>query len=348
MPAFSSIELLAVRSDLIEEAGLPYPKTFADVIKVGRALHAPRRGRYGIAWNAQRGMPLASSFAFHIACCGGAVLQMPRGRSDWSIGDIDRREIVVGMDSEAGRHALDHMRELLTISPPGVLDLDWNSSLEIFMTGKAAMAHCWSMRATRLEYDVRSRVKRRVRYLPEPAGPKGSNVTPLGGIRARGALQPARAARRGGLRGDPLDDLSRSDRDAHQDRLSRVAAILDERRSRDRRRIADRPRRQRTRATRPPADLAARPLPQYTRIEAVIGEEIHAALRGENARGRVARRAGGDRSDPEGRRAGDGARRVTKPRTAPGGMAFASRGRMTTAPPDRSPAPRREIPRCGS
>src|SRR5271154_4410395 len=41
VPAFSSIELLAARSDLIDEAGLPYPKTFADVISVGRALHAP-------------------------------------------------------------------------------------------------------------------------------------------------------------------------------------------------------------------------------------------------------------------------------------------------------------------
>ena len=85
MPAFSSIELLAVRSDMIEEAGLVYPKTFSDVLKVGRELHAPRRGRFGVAWNARRGMPLASSFAFLLACCGGAVLRLPRGRSDWSL-----------------------------------------------------------------------------------------------------------------------------------------------------------------------------------------------------------------------------------------------------------------------
>ena len=75
VPAFSSIELLAVRSDLIEEAGLAYPKTFSGRSR-GRPRIAcrPRRGRFGVAWNARRGMPLASSFAFLLACCGGAVL----------------------------------------------------------------------------------------------------------------------------------------------------------------------------------------------------------------------------------------------------------------------------------
>ena len=281
VPAFSSIELLAVRSDMIEEAGLPYPKTFADVLKVGRALHAPRRGRYGVAWNAQRGMPLASSFAFHIACCGGAVLQMPRGRSDWSIGDIAPREIAVGVDSEAGRHALDHMREMLAISPPGVLDLDWNSALEVFMTGKASMAFCWSMRAARLEYDVRSRVKRLVRYLPLPAGPKGSNVTPLGGFvlavpanlpeaRVEAAFEAIRwmtsreAIQTHIKTGFPVLPRFSMSADPEIAAGSPIVHAVNELARRDLLQTWQRP-----------------PLPQYTRIEAVLGEEIHAALRGD-------------------------------------------------------------------
>jgi multiple sugar transport system substrate-binding protein len=38
------------------------------------------------------------------------------------------------------------------------------------------------MRAARLESDLRSKVKRRVQYLPQPAGPGGDNVSPLGGF----------------------------------------------------------------------------------------------------------------------------------------------------------------------
>lgn len=293
VPAFTSIELLAVRSDLIDETGLSYPKTFADVLQVGRALHAPRRGRYGMAWNAQRGMPLASSFTFHIACCGGAVLQMPRGRSDWSIGEIDPREIVVGVDTEAGRQALDHLNELLTISPPGVLDLDWNASLDIFMTGKAAMVHCWSMRAARFEYDVRSRVKRRVRYLPHPAGPKGSNVSPLGGFvlavpsnlpepRVEAAFEAIRwmtsreAIQTHIKTGFPVLPRFSMSADPEIAAGSPIVHAVNELARRDLLQTWQRV-----------------PLPQYTRIEAVIGEEAHAALRGDKPRAAALRDAQG-------------------------------------------------------
>jgi multiple sugar transport system substrate-binding protein len=281
VPAFSSIELLAVRSDLIEEAGLAYPKTFSDVLEVGRELHAPRRGRFGVAWNARRGMPLASSFAFLLACCGGAVLRLPRGRSDWSLGDIDPREIAVGVDSDAGRNALEYMKDLLAISPPGILELDWNSSLEIFMTGRAAMAYCWSMRAARLEYDVRSRVKRRVRYLPQPAGPKGSNVTPLGGFvlavpsnlpepRIEAAFEAIRwmtsseSIQTHIKTGFPVLPRFSMTADPEIAAGSQIVYAVNELARRDLLQTWQRA-----------------PIPQYTQIEVVLGEVVHAYLRGE-------------------------------------------------------------------
>ncbi|HEY1942731.1 MAG TPA: extracellular solute-binding protein [Roseiarcus sp.] len=283
VPAFSSIELFAARSDLIDGAGLAYPKTFADVLEIGRAFHAPRRGFFGVAWNACRGMPLASTFAFHIGCCGGAVLQTPRGRSDWSIGDIDPREIAVGVDTEAGRQALDHLREMLAISPPNVLDLDWNSSLEIFMSGHAAMAYCWSMRAARFEYDVRSRVKRRVRYLPQPAGPKGANVTPLGGFvlavpanlpeaRVEAAFEAIRwmtsreAIQTHIKTGFPVLPRFSMSADPEIAAGSPIVYAVNELARRDLLQTWQRA-----------------PLPQYACIEAVIGDEIHSALRGDKS-----------------------------------------------------------------
>jgi multiple sugar transport system substrate-binding protein len=283
VPAFSSIELLAVRSDLAEEAGLPYPKTFSDVITIGRALHAPRQGRYGIAWNARRGMPVASSFSFLIACCGGAVLHPPHGRLDWSLGDINPREIHVGVKSRAGREALNYMQEMLAISPPDVLDLDWNSSLDLFMTGRAGMSYCWSMRAARLEYDVRSRVKRRVRYLPQPAGRHGSNVTPLGGFLlavpsnlADARVEAAFAAIRWMTSceaiqthiktGFPVLPRFSMSADPETAAGSPIVYAVNELAKRNLLHTWQRA-----------------PLPQYSRIEAILGEQIHSILRKESA-----------------------------------------------------------------
>ena len=86
------------------------------------------------------------------------------------------------LDSDAGRKTLDFMHRLLSISPPDILDIDWNRGLEYFMTGHSAMAYTWTMRAARFEYDIRSVVKRKVDYLAHPHGPGGTSVSPIGGF----------------------------------------------------------------------------------------------------------------------------------------------------------------------
>ena len=59
------------------------------------------------------------------------------------------------------------------------------------------MSYVWTMRAARFEYDIHSAVKRRVRYLPHPAGPGGSNLSPMGGfLLAVPANLPEHRARR--------------------------------------------------------------------------------------------------------------------------------------------------------
>jgi multiple sugar transport system substrate-binding protein len=173
IPIYCTIETLAVRRDLLAEAGLPAPTSFDQVIDVGRHLHAPSHGRYGITWNAARGMPVAASFLFLLADCGEYLV--PRSHA----GDPDA---VPHLPVEAGLRVLDYMHRLVEISPPDVTALDWESSFDIFLRGDAAMTYCWSMRCARFEYDTRSRVKRRVTYLPHPAGPHGCSTAPLGGF----------------------------------------------------------------------------------------------------------------------------------------------------------------------
>jgi multiple sugar transport system substrate-binding protein len=278
VPIFSSIELLAARRDWFQESGVGLPRTFADVLKAGRAFHAPERGRYGIVWNGHRGMPLASSFAFLLGCCGGTVLDLPRERATWSLAGLDYANIQVTVDSERGRHALAYLHELVKISPPDVLDMKWDTALELFMAGSAAMIYCWSMRAARLESDLRSKVKRRVQYLPQPAGPGGDNVSPLGGFllavpanldedRVQIAFEAIRwmtspeAIQMHIKTGFPVLPRFSMSADPEIVASSPIVHFVNDLARRNLLQTWQRP-----------------PVPQYRLIEMVLGEEIHAAL----------------------------------------------------------------------
>ena len=174
VPIYVTVELLATRRDLFEERALAAPRTFDDVITAGRALHAPERERFGIVWNAAAGMPLAHSFMFFLGACGGRVAEAP--------GASDRPGTRIGIDGDAGRAVLDYMHRLVEISPPDILTLEWKRGLQLFMQGHSAMSYVWTMRGARFEYDLLSQVKKRVAFQPHPAGPGGSNLSPLGGF----------------------------------------------------------------------------------------------------------------------------------------------------------------------
>ena len=181
IPIYCTVEFLAARRDLFEEAGLSYPRTFDETIAAARVLHHPDRDQYGIAWNAARGMPIAHSFMFFLASAGGSVIDIPRKHENW-LDSIDPRNPALTINSEEGLIAIDYMRRLVEVSPPGIETHDAEHNLTAFMSGQAALSYSWSMRASRLEHDPGSRVKRRVAYLTPPVR-KGRQVTaPVGGF----------------------------------------------------------------------------------------------------------------------------------------------------------------------
>ncbi len=144
-----------------------------------RRFHQPEQGRYGIVFDGARGMPIASTFLFFLGACGSPPIA-PKGGGPIRAGDAE--EMISLIDGPAGRAALDYMRRLLEIAPPDALDLAWDQNLSLFLSGRASMAYCWTMRASRMEYDVQSVVKRKVEYLPQPAGPGGGRASPIGGF----------------------------------------------------------------------------------------------------------------------------------------------------------------------
>lgn len=181
IPIYCTVEILTARRDLFESAGLAYPRSFDETIAAARALHRPDREIYGMSWNGARGMTIAHAFMFFLASSQGSVIDLPRKSENWSDG-LDLRNLRLKINSDEGLEALEFMRQLREVSPPGVETFDADRNLACFMAGHAAMSYVWTMRAARLEHELSSRVKRRVAYLPPPVL-RGRQVTaPVGGF----------------------------------------------------------------------------------------------------------------------------------------------------------------------
>ncbi|MCC5849333.1 MAG: extracellular solute-binding protein [Verrucomicrobia bacterium] len=158
-------EHLWVRKDLLADHGLDFPKTTDAVLEVAKILHDPAAGRYGIAWNAQRGQPLGQTMAHFFAAFGQPLLDeagMP------------------AFHTERGLKAAEYALALKEYSPPDILNMAWDLRTSRFAAGGVAMTYGWGARAHMAEDNSASRVRGLVTYGPAPHAPDASPVTPLG------------------------------------------------------------------------------------------------------------------------------------------------------------------------
>jgi multiple sugar transport system substrate-binding protein len=184
------------------------------------------------------------------------------------------------IDTDAGRTVLDYMHRLLEIAPPDALDHDWNDSCSIFLKGQSAMGYVWTMRAAQFEAEVRSAVKRRVTYVPQPSGPGGANTSPIGGFllcipanidpkrlplatEALAWMASREAMKEHVKNGFPIAPRFSVSADPEAVGSSQLVRFVGNLGNRNLLRNWQRP-----------------PVPFYTRMERVIGEEIHDALAG--------------------------------------------------------------------
>jgi multiple sugar transport system substrate-binding protein len=280
VPIYCTIHVLTARQDLFQEKGLPYPSTFDDVLAAGKAFHAPSAGRFGIVWDGQRGVACAHSFMFFMGACGSPIVSLRQAGQTFTLEGTKPEEIIPLIESDAGRATLDYMHRLADISPPNILDLAWDRSLEVFLAGRSAMAYCQTMRAARFEYDVQSAVRRRVDYLPHPAGPQGNHGSPICGYvlavptnlpeeRVELAVQAiawmtSREAMKAHVKnGFPIVPRFAISADPEAAASSPIVQFVDRLARRNLLHSWQRP-----------------PLPQYSSVEHVLGEEIHDALSG--------------------------------------------------------------------
>ena len=281
IPIYCTIELLAARSDLFEKDKFDYPTTFEKTVAAARHFHAPAKERYGIAWNGGRGMPIASTFMFLMGCCGESILRIPKTSLAMGVDEARGEQLRPQIQSDAGLRVLDYLHKLKEVSPPDILEMDWDRRTTSFLSGQTALAYCWTVRAARFETDVSSAVKRKVSYLPQPRGPAGASNNPIGGflLCIPSNLPPERielafeaiawmtspeAMKANVQNGFPVAPRFSVSADPEAAATSPIVSVVDRLAKQSLLKAWPRP-----------------PVPEYLSLEAILGEEIHRALRRE-------------------------------------------------------------------
>jgi len=163
-PFQPAAEVLWVRRDFLEKDHLPFPQTPDDLLRLAKRYHRPEEGRYGIAWNAQRGVPLGQSMAHFYTAFGGSIV------------NADGRPTI---DTPTGHAAAAFAMALLEYSHPDILNMAWDQRIGRFAGGETAMAYGWTSRAALAEANPVSRVAGLVRYGPAPVAPGVDPAIPL-------------------------------------------------------------------------------------------------------------------------------------------------------------------------
>ncbi|WP_323785493.1 sugar ABC transporter substrate-binding protein [Thalassovita sp.] len=181
IPAQTTPELLFYRKDLFAQAGLQPPETTDELLHAAARLHNPKRGQYGIAWNAARGTALGHTVLMTMADFGQPVINLPKiagGFETDSLADGDYRPSI---DTEAGLRAAEYLMELLKYSPPDILSMSWYERVRPYAAGNVAMAYGYTLLAPYFELDETCPAYGQTGYLPHPAGPGAVPVAPVGG-----------------------------------------------------------------------------------------------------------------------------------------------------------------------
>ena len=181
VPSQTTPELLFYRKDWFAEAGIEPPSTTDEVLRAAELLHDPRRGRYGVAWNAARGTALGHEFMMACAACGQPVLNLDAIAGGFDADVANRTDLVPTIDTPAALEAAEYLKALLDFSPPDILSMSWFERVRPYAAGKVAMAYGYTLLAPYFELDESSPAHGQTGYLPHPAGKFGAQIAPVGG-----------------------------------------------------------------------------------------------------------------------------------------------------------------------
>ena len=280
IPNQTTPELLFYRTDLFAEAGLAPPQTVDSVLAACAAMHDPRRGRYGIAFNGARGTPLGHQFMMTCAGFGQPILDLPKVAGGFGAMSLAERTSRPMFDQPRALEAAEYLLEILRFAPPDILSMSWYERVRAYAAGKVAMAYGYTLLAPYFDCDPELPAHGRTGYLPHPSGAGAPQVAPVGGyllgipaniaperreaaVEALIAFTSAPAQKSVVLAGSRSQPRYSVGADPEVRALSPVFEAVDGMSWRDELQFWPRP-----------------PVPAITRIVQVCGEELHDMLRG--------------------------------------------------------------------
>lgn len=181
VPSQTTPELMFYRKDLFAADGLEPPTTTEAVIAAARHFHNPRRGRYGVAWNAARGTALGHTFMMTCAAFGQPIIDIPEIAGGYDADTLAGRSFRPMLDTDRAHAAADYLMELLKYSPPDILSMSWFERIRPYGAGQVAMAYGYTLLAPYFELDESCPAHGNTGYLPHPHGPEGAPIAPVGG-----------------------------------------------------------------------------------------------------------------------------------------------------------------------
>ena len=182
LPIQPTVEVLFCREDLFAKAGLGIPKTTDEVLFAARMLHRSALNLSGIVMNFGRGTPVAHTFIQTLADFGQPVIDLRPLGDDFDVTELTGENFRPMLHTDAARSTAEFLRELLQFSHPDSMKCNWDRRIRIFTEGHAAMCYGWSIRAAAFERNPDSPAHGNVAFVVHPPLPGRRPVSPIGGF----------------------------------------------------------------------------------------------------------------------------------------------------------------------
>lgn len=168
LPVRSDAGLLYYRKDLLEQAGMQPPETFAELVESARQLQQSGAAKWGYVWQGKQYEGLAAMFVEVLAGFGGF----------W----IDPKTLEVGLDRPETIKAIEFLKSTIAegISPPGVTTYQEEEARRLFQSGDVVFMRNWPY-AYPLGNADDSPIKGKIGIKPMVHAPRFDSAACLGG-----------------------------------------------------------------------------------------------------------------------------------------------------------------------
>ncbi|CCO47873.1 Sugar ABC transporter binding protein (Y4oP) [Vibrio nigripulchritudo SOn1] len=182
IPIQPTAELLFYRRDVLEELELLPPRTMQGLLDTLAKLNQYQPETYGIILNCGAGTPVAHTFLQILASFGQAVIDLPKVSDDFDVTNLNADNFRPCLDTKEALAAVQCLQSLLKFAHPASLNCDWDKRIRLFSQGKVAFTFGWSIRAGFFELNSESPAYGHVGYCVAPPSVGCKPVSPIGGF----------------------------------------------------------------------------------------------------------------------------------------------------------------------